>query len=88
MERLSLNKAPGLDGLTWNFYRNFWDDIKELIYQVFSETFEFCILPPTMRQGIIISITKADKDQRMIENTRPITLRNTDYKFTKLSLHF
>lgn len=33
--RLSLNKAPGSDGLTGGFYRHFWEDIKELLYQVF-----------------------------------------------------
>lgn len=33
-----------------------------------------------MRQGVIISIPKPDKDPRIIENRRPITLRNSDYK--------
>lgn len=33
-----------------------------------------------MRQGIIISIPKPGKDPRFIENRRPITLRNSEYK--------
>ena len=77
---LSLNKAPGPDGLTVNFYRHFWDEIKELLHNVFLDIFESYSLPPTMRQGVIISIPKANKDHRIIENRRPISLRNTDYK--------
>uniref|UniRef100_A0A8C6M6K1 Reverse transcriptase domain-containing protein n=1 Tax=Nothobranchius furzeri TaxID=105023 RepID=A0A8C6M6K1_NOTFU len=80
VKRLSLNKAPGPDGLTANFYHHFWEEIKDLLFGVFSEIFESCDLPPTMRHGVIISIPKADKDHRIIENRRPITLRNTDYK--------
>lgn len=33
-----------------------------------------------MTQGIIISISKPNKDSQLIENRRPITLRNSDYK--------
>ena len=73
------NKAPGSDGLTGDFYRHFWEDIKKLLHQVFLEIFETCILP-TMRYGLIISIPKPGKDPRFIENRRPITLRNSDYK--------
>lgn len=72
--------APGSDGLTGDFYRHFWEDRKELLHQVFLEIFETCILPPTMRHGLIISIPKPGKDPRFIENRRPITLRNSDYK--------
>lgn len=78
--RLSLNKAPGSDGLTGDFYRHFWVDLKDLLLQVFNEIFETCVLPPTMRHGVIVSIPKPGKDPRIIDNRRPITLRNSDYK--------
>ena len=78
--RLSPNKAPGSDGLTGAFYKHFWEDIRILLLQVFSEIFETCVLPPTMRHGIIVSIPKPGKDSRIIDNRRPITLRNSDYK--------
>lgn len=80
INRLSLNKALGSDGLTANFYRHFWENIRELLHLVFLEIFETCILPPTMRHGVIISIPKPNKDSRLIDNKRPITLRNSDYK--------
>lgn len=37
MSRLSLNKSPGSDGLTGDFHRHFWEDIWNLLYQVFLE---------------------------------------------------
>lgn len=33
-----------------------------------------------MRHGVIVSIPKPGKDPRIIDNRRPITLRNSDYK--------
>lgn len=76
----AVNKAPGSDGLTGDFYRHFWIYLKDLLLQVFNEIFETCVLPPTMRHGLIISIPKPGKDPRIIDNRRPITLRNSDYK--------
>lgn len=78
--RLAPNKSPGSDGLTGNFYKHFWMDIKELLYNVFLEILETGSLPTTMRHGIIISIPKPNKDPRVVDNRRPITLRNSDYK--------
>uniref|UniRef100_A0A3P9J195 Reverse transcriptase domain-containing protein n=1 Tax=Oryzias latipes TaxID=8090 RepID=A0A3P9J195_ORYLA len=80
ISRLSLNKSPGSDGLTGDFYRHFWEDIRNLLHQVFLEIFETCTLPTTTKHGIIVSIPKPDKDPRLIDNRRPITLRNSDYK--------
>ena len=37
-------------------------------------------LTPTMKQGLITLIPKQGKDKRYINNLRPITLLNTDYK--------
>ena len=34
----------------------------------------------TMKQGLITLILKPDKDKRVLDNLRPITLFNTDYK--------
>lgn len=39
---------------------------------------DLCAL--TMSQGLIILIPKTDKDHRYLDNLRPITLLNNDYK--------
>lgn len=38
----SLKKAPGSNGLTGDFYRHFWVDLRDLLLQVFTEIFETC----------------------------------------------
>lgn len=40
--------------------------------------------PSTMKQGIITLIPKPDKDPKILDNFRPITLLNTDYKIVTL----
>lgn len=77
-------KSPGPDGLTTDFYNFFWDDLKYLLFEALQECINNIELLPTMKQGLIILIPKPGKDKRILDNLRPITLLNTDYKlFTK-----
>ncbi len=77
---LSLDKSPGSDGLTSNFYRHLWKYIKDLVFHMLKEISESHILPTTIKQGIITLIPKPGKDSKLIDNLRPITLLNNDYK--------
>lgn len=77
---LALDKSPGSDGLTSNFYRHFWADLKDLMFNMLKEISTTLILPNTMKQGVITLIPKPGKDPKMIDNRRPITLLNNDYK--------
>lgn len=77
---LKLDRSPGTDGLTGNFYRHFWQSLKNLLFQVFNETINNSTLSTSMKQGIITLIPKPDKDTKLIENYRPISLLNNDYK--------
>lgn len=80
VQKLKPNKSPGPDGLTANFYKFFWNDIKLLLFNAFVESIEEESLAPTMYQGLITLIPKPDKDMRYVDNLRPITLLNNDYK--------
>ena len=31
------SRAPGIDGLSVEFYQTFWDDIKNMLVEVFNE---------------------------------------------------
>lgn len=85
IERMALGKAPGQDGLTSNFYTFFWRDIKQMLFSVFNECIENNNLTTTMKQGVITLLPKPGKDKRYIENIRPISLLNVDYKrFTQI----
>lgn len=79
-QKLAVNKAPGSDGLTANFYHFFWTDIRNLLFKAIVECIEKNDLTATMKQGLITLIPKPNKDKRVLDNLRPITLLNTDYK--------
>ena len=38
--KMKLNKAPGLDGLSVEFYRKFWNSLKKLVTKVFNFNYE------------------------------------------------
>lgn len=78
--KLSLNKSPGSDGLTGDFYKFFWEDIRNLLFKAIQECIDKKELMPSMKQGLIALIPKHGKDKRILDNLRPITLLNTDYK--------
>lgn len=74
------NKSPGPDGLPFEFYRSFWNDIKFHILDVFKECLDRGELSESMKQGLITLIPKSNKDKKFLDNWRPITLLNSDYK--------
>ena len=73
------NKSPGLDGLTVEFYQTFWFKIEKLVINSLNEGFLKNELSVTQKQGVLSLLYKKG-DPENIENWRPITLLNTDYK--------
>lgn len=56
------------------------------LHPISTDTFGiFRDFPPTMKQGIITLIPKPGKDSKILDNLRPITLLNTDYKIVTLA---
>ncbi|KAF7647571.1 hypothetical protein LDENG_00170230, partial [Lucifuga dentata] len=86
ISQLKSNKSPGNDGLTSEFYKTFSQEIELLLLAVFKESLEQGELSTSMKQGIITLIPKQDKDTLSIDNWRPITLLNNDYKILALIL--
>ena len=79
LKNMKLNKAPGADGLTTEFYREFWNDIKIILVKNFNESFHKGKLGYSQRKGIITLIFK-NGEKENLQNWRPITLLNIDYK--------
>lgn len=77
-------KSPGNDGLSVEFYLQFWDIIVDPLLELFKECLDGKEMSTSMKQGIITLIPKPDKDLLVIENWRPITLLNIDYKIISL----
>ena len=81
------NKSPGTDGLTSEFYKFFWPDIKLIVYDSLTYAYTHNTLSIEQKRGILTIIPKKDKDLRRLtgNNWRPLSLLNTDYKIlTKL----
>jgi hypothetical protein len=79
LQNSKLGKSPGLDGLTYEFYKQFWKEIRPLLLQVVNTSLQKGQLPNSMLKGIITLILK-NGDLTLLDNWRPITLLNTDYK--------
>ena len=86
LKPMANDKSPGLDGFTTNFYKFFWPDIKQLVYQSFCCALREGILSNSQRIGVISLIPKKDKDLRHIKSWRPVTLLPTDYKILAKTL--
>ncbi|XP_041423587.1 uncharacterized protein LOC121395088 [Xenopus laevis] len=85
IESLQNKKAPGPDGLTSEFYKTFKDRLAPALVEV------FCLqesdLPPSMQFSSLILSSKG-KDEKHIENWRPIALPNTDRKILAKVIFF
>ena len=84
--KMSVGKSPGNDGLTVEFFKCFWDDIKTVFFSSVCYSRTVGELSSSQRQAIIKLIEKKDKDKRYIENWRPISLLNIDTKIISKSL--
>jgi len=85
LKELPNNKTPGSDGFTSDFYKFFWKDIKQFVYNSFKYSFESGELSIDQRRAILTLLPKPNKDIRFLKNWRPISLLNTDNKIlTKL----
>ncbi|XDV39802.1 hypothetical protein PO909_008989 [Leuciscus waleckii] len=88
IKKIASDRSPGPDGLTANFYKHFWEEIKGLLFDAIIESIDKKELMTTMKQGLIKLIPKPEKDKRILNNLRPITLLNTDYKLLTMELAF
>jgi len=74
------NKSPGTDGIPGEFYKVFLNDISPFLLRSYQEGYLKGNLSITQKQGIITCIPKGSKPKQYIQNWRPITLLNMDYK--------
>ena len=80
------DKYPGNDGLTKEFFEAFWSEVKRKLLSCVLHSFGKGELCTSQRQAIIELIEKKDKDKRLIQNWRPISLLNVDVKIISKAL--
>lgn len=82
---LNDNKSPGYDGLTAEFYKSFKECLIPILLVIFKTMSVLNTLPDRFSDGIRNIFYKNKGEQTDLNNYRPISLLNTDYKiFTKL----
>lgn len=73
-------KCPGMDGIPYEAYLKLWEEIgNDLTHLLNLALKQSHNLTPSFSEGVIILIHKV-KNPRTVDQFRPITLLNTDYK--------
>lgn len=85
VKEMKTGKSPGLDGLTLEFYREFWAILKQDFLEMANEGFTRGKLSHSQRTGVIRLIYKKG-NREDLTNWRPITLLNADYKIIAKTL--
>ena len=78
-------KSPGPDGLPIEFYKKYCDIIGPYLEIVYNDIYQTEEMPKDFTEAIIRLIYKLKGKRNEIDNWRPISLLNVDYKIlTKL----
>ena len=73
------HKSPGIDGLPYEFFKTFWDILKDDLLEIL--TYALTNLSVTESQSLgIITLQPKSGDKKLLSNWRPITLMTCDYK--------
>ena len=80
LKKTKNNKSPGLDGIPYEFYKTFWNDIGDLLVESLNYSYIHGKLSINQRRGVISLLPKGNKDILHLTNWRPITLLCCDYK--------
>jgi hypothetical protein len=81
---MDVNSAPGPDGLPVGFYKEFWNELKSTVLEMFLDLYRGELNLSRLNYGMISLIPKV-KDANNIKQYRSICLLNVDYKwFTKV----
>jgi len=76
---LKNNKSPGIDGLTPEFYKKHWENLKTPFMCMLKEAYEKNELPTSLNQSVLTLLYKKG-DRKLLKNYRPLSLGTYDYK--------
>jgi len=74
------DKSPGTDGIPYEFYKVFWNDVAEILINSFNYSYTTGKLSISQLRGIIKLTPKKDANLNSIKNWRPLTLLNSHCK--------
>ena len=82
---LPLRKSPGPDGLPYEWYQTFYDDLAPSLLLLYNSILSGTSPPASWHRTFLTLIPKPDRSPSLLSNWRPIQLSNCDAKiFSKL----
>ena len=85
LQSMQGRRAPGIDGLTVEFYKAFWQILATDFLDVVNESLTSGSLPLSCRRAVVTLLPKKGNLQD-IKNWRPVSLLSTDYKILSKAL--
>jgi hypothetical protein len=76
---MKINTAPGPDGFSTSFFKNFWEHLKGVIFEMLQQLHRGHLDLARLNYGIIVLLSKI-KGANKIRQYRPICLLNVIYK--------
>ena len=86
LETSENGKSPGEDGFTVEFCKHFFDLVGVDLLASLNGAYEFGRLSVSQRRSIITLLPKDDAELLLLQNWRPITLLNVDYKIASKAI--
>lgn len=80
VQSMSSGKAPGPDGLPVEIYKTFSKRLMPHLLEMYTESYETGILPPSLRSALITVVLKPGKSPTDRASYRPISLMSCDTK--------
>ena len=77
---LKLNRCPGIDGISLDYYRRFYKNLIDPYYAMLLQAYQEGCLSNSAKRGVICLIPKSSHDVTKVESWRPLTMLNYDYK--------
>ena len=79
IDKLANGKAPGIDGLPYEFYKEFRDDLSGVLAEIFNHSISKGTLTISQRHAVISLLPKKG-DLTKLTNWRPVSLQCCDAK--------
>ena len=73
-------KVPGIDGFPVEFFKVFWNKLKDFVLRAYKWSYKTGNMTITLRQCVISCIPKGNKSRTLLKNWRPISLLSVVYK--------
>ena len=82
---MNLNKSPGPDGLTTEFYWTFWNELADDLCDIYNSAYEKEQLSDSQTTSILRLLFKKG-ERHFLQNWRPAVLLNMDYKILSTTI--